>query len=438
MSLFSNSKTRFISNILRFSQVMIDTVNFEGVRAIVRNTNFRLVTIAILAFVTLGLTGCPGSNTPGKPDNETAATVNGKVITMQEVDRAMKQQAQGQENKFSPLELAGARLQVLESLIQQEVLYQKAEKDAKIPTDEEVTAEFNRTKQQSGLSAEKFDEEMKKVGQTEATARESIKQQLAIKNLVDKITGKIEPPKDSEIDAFYVGNKEAFVKKRGVKLAAIVIDPTNSGNGDVTIDEQSSVLKGNEIIKQLQQGMDFATLAREKSEDQSKIQGGDLGNISEEELKRSFSPQIASTLMSAEFKIGQILPTPMQGKFYIFKLQERNEQDENLTLESPGVRQKVIDELINARKQLLSQSYAAIAMNEAKIVNYLAQKVVDNPNELSGARPAGTDMSNTNVATNANQNVNVNANTNTNVKANTNANVKTNTKVTTNKTNANK
>jgi len=59
-----------------------------------------------------------------------------------------------------------------------------------------------------------------------------------------------------------------------------------------------------------------------------------------------------------------------------------------LTLESPGVRQQVIDALRNNRKQLLTASYQSIAMNEAKIENYLAKKVVENPNELSGARPA--------------------------------------------------
>ena len=123
--------------------------------------------------------------------------------------------------------------------------------------------------------------------------------------------------------------------------------------------------------------------------------------------------------MDPKFSVGQILPTPIQGKFYIFKLQERNEKDENLTLESPGVRQKVTDSLVNARKDLLSASYAAMAMNEAKIENYLAKKIVDNPNELSGARPASAETPNTNG----------NINANTNVNSSTNANTKTNTAV---------
>lgn len=425
---------------------MIKRVYFEGVKAIVRNFNFRVFSVVGLMIVSLIISGCQPSTTPGNSSepgkvdlNETAATVNGKTIKLEEVERALKQQSQGQESRLSPLELAGARLQILQSLIEQEVMFQKAEKDQSVPNDEAVTAEYNRTRQQSGLSQEQWDKLMQESGQTEASARESIKKSLAIKTLIDKITGKIEPPKDSEIDAFYNGNKEAFVKKRGVKLAAIVIDPTNSGNGDATIDEQSAVLKGNEVLKKLQAGADFATVAREDSEDpQSKLQGGDLGYISEEQMKQTFPQQISSALMNPEFQVGRVIPTPMMGKFYILKLQERSDKDENLTLESPGVRQRVTDELINSRKQLLAASYQAVAMNEAKVENFLAQKVVANPNELSGARPAGAEPANTNSNAAANTNTNsAVSNTNTNTVANTNS-AKTNTTANTaNKANTN-
>lgn len=425
---------------------MIKRVYFEGVKATVRNFNIRNISVVGLMIVSMIFTGCQTTPTPntggdGRVDpNESAATVNGKAIKMEEVERGLKQQAQGQEGKLSQLELAAARLQILETLIQQEVMFQKAEKEQTVPTDEEVTAEYNRTLQQSGMSKEQVDKLMQESGQTEASAREAIKKSLAIKKLVDKVTGKIEPPKDSEIDAFYNGNKEAFVKKRGVKLAAIVVDPANNGEGDTTTDEQSAVLKGNEVLKKLQAGADFATVARENSEDpQSKLQGGDLGYISEEQMKQTFPQQVTATLMNPEFQVGRIIPTPMQGKFYILKLQERSDKDENLTLESPGVRQRVTDELINSRKQLLAASYQTIAMNEAKIVNNLAQNVVDHPNELSGARPASAEpsntntntatntnsaVSNTNSATNANANsakTNTTANTNAAAKANTNA-----------------
>lgn len=379
-----------------------------------------LVVAMVAAFsAACGEAGPVGTN--GVDPNATAATVNGKAITMEEVERAVKQQAQGQEGRLSQLELAGARLQILQSLVEQEVMFQKAEKEQTMPTDEEVNAEYNKRRTASGLSQEQWDAKMKEVGETEVSAKLAIKKGLAIQKLTDKITGKIEPPKDSEIDAFYNGNKEAFVKKKGVKLAAIVVDPANSGEGDVTVDEVSAVAKGNEIINQLRGGADFAAVAREKSEDQSRFQGGDLGYIAEEELRQTMPAQTAQQLMNPQMQIGGITTAPMNGKFYIFKLQERSDKDEALTLESPGVRQQVTDSLINARKQLLAASFQTLAMNEARIVNNLAQRVVENPNELSGARPAQPANANTNAAAANTNAANSSANANANSAANTSA-----------------
>ena len=81
-----------------------------------------IVSILTITLAAAFLAACGNAPTPGNSGstnvdpNETAAKVNGKVIKMEDVDRAVKAQAQGQDNKLSPLELAGARLQVLQSL----------------------------------------------------------------------------------------------------------------------------------------------------------------------------------------------------------------------------------------------------------------------------------------------------------------------------------
>lgn len=382
-------------------------VKFTEMKEIIRR-NWRAAAAAGVLSI---LTACGGGGGATGDGNETAAKVNGKVITMEEVDRAVKAQSQGQESKLSPLELAGARLQVLDTLIQQEVMFQKAEKEGTVPSDDEVTAEINKQKTASGKTTEQIEKEMKEQNVTDAILRDQVKKSIAIQKLVDKITGKIEPPKDSEITAFYNGNKDAFVKKRGVKLGAIILDPSNSGPGDQTTDEQSAMIKGNEVIGKLKSGQDFAAIAREYSEDQSKLQGGDLGYVSEDELKQMFPPQIAADLMNPASQIGKMVITQSQGKFFVLKLQERSDKDEELTLDSPGVRERVQQSLVDNRKQLLAASYQAIAMNEAKIENFLAKKVVDNPNELSGARPAAaanaaTPAANTAAPANANTNAN--------------------------------
>jgi hypothetical protein len=74
-------------------------------------------------------------------------------------------------------------------------------------------------------------------------------------------------------------------------------------------------------------------------------------------------------------------------KWYIFKLEEKRLQTENLTLESPGVRQQITQGLINQRKQILNAALLEVAMNEAKIGNNLAANMLNNPSNL-GLRPA--------------------------------------------------
>lgn len=383
----------------------------KGARAIVqikRRSIFASVILAGMAAV-FGACGGPatGTSSGGAVDpNETAAKVNGKTITMEEVERAVKQQAQGQEVKMSPLEIAGARLQVLQSLIEQEVMFQKAEKENLVPTDEEVTLEVNKRKVESRLSAEEFDKQMKQAGLDDKSFRDSIKKRLAYQKLVDKVTSRIETPKDSEIENFFKGNPEMFVRKRGVRLAAIIIDPRDGGQGDTTRNPAEADQRLMEVRDKVQQpASDFAALAREYSEDGSKLQGGDLGYLSEDDLKTNY-PQLAAGFMSPEFTPGRITaPINIEGRAYIFKLLEKIEKDETLTLESPNVRPQINQLLVDNRKQLLAASYQAMAMNEAKIENFLAKKVVDNPNELSGARPAGTAQ-----ATNTNSNTSPAAN----------------------------
>ena len=415
-----------------------------------QNFKFAAFSSAALAVFVIFLGAC-GGNTGGTSNggtttdpNEIAARVNGKDIRMEEVDKAVKAQGQGEMANLSPLELASARLSVLNQLVQAEVMFQKAEKEQAIPTEDDLNAEINKRKTASSLSAEEFDRQMKAAGETEASWRENVKKEMALQKLQEKISGRVVAPKDSEIEEFYNTNKDQFKNKRGAQLGAIVIDPTNSGQGDTTTDEASANIRAKDVGQRAMSGSDFATLAREFSEDLStKSSGGDWRYFTEDEMKQAFGAGVTDYIMT-KMQNGQILPQalPLQGKVLIVKLQRKQETDEDLTLESPGVRQQVTELLTNARKSLLWQSYAATAINEAKIENVLATKIVANPNELSGARPAAAQQatpanSNTNANTEANANTNANANsTASNKAANTpvaNANTKAaNTKANTN------
>jgi parvulin-like peptidyl-prolyl isomerase len=308
---------------------------------------------------------------------------------MEEVERLVKAQLRGEEKKLSELELAQVRLQALDALIQREVMFQRAQKENLVPGEDEVTAELNKRKTESGLSQEEFEKRLKEANETETSLRESVKKELAIQKLNDKVTGRIESPKDSEIQKFFEGNRELFKAKRGAQLGVIVIDPQKNSEQDTTTNLIEAQQKAKEIGERLLRGADFATVAQESSEDpQTALRRGDWRYFTEDELKQTFGDQVADYIMN-KMKVGDIIPQtiPLEGKLLIIKLQFRRDKDEDQTLETPGVRQQIADLLVNARKQLLLQAYMAIAMDEARIENFLAKKVVENPNELSGARP---------------------------------------------------
>jgi len=331
------------------------------------------------------------------PDNTVAATVNGKKIMLQEVERVIQQQTGGKQADLSALELAQARLQVLSSLIQREVLFQKAEQEKLLPTEDEITSGINKQKQDSGMTDEEFARQLKEQNLTMEALREEAKKDLAIQHLQDKYSGKI-TISDREVEDYYNANKQQFVNARGVALAMIAVDPAdNSAQGikqDDAKNDTDAKVKIDNIYQQLKGGADFATVARARSEDQSLARGGDIGSASEDELKQTGFPAELVSQFFGSMQVGSFTnpvkfssPQYPGGRWYIFKLQEKHLQTENLTLESQGVRQQITVALTNQRKEILNAALVEVATREAKIVNNLAANMLANPTNL-GLRPA--------------------------------------------------
>jgi parvulin-like peptidyl-prolyl isomerase len=215
---------------------------------------------------------------------------------------------------------------------------------------------------------------------------------LAIQKLLDRTAAKIEPPTDKEVEDFYNNNKARYVSQRGVGLAAIVVDPADNG---ATNDAKTDIEAKNKIDivnQRLKSGADFATVAREQSEDpQSVPRGGDIGFFTEEQLKASGFPQdLVAKLFSGMEVGGRTEPMQASGRWTIFKLTDRRLQSENLTLDTPEVRKDATDNILNQRKQILNAAMLEVAMREARITNHLAQDMLNSSTSLSSLRPAGS------------------------------------------------
>jgi parvulin-like peptidyl-prolyl isomerase len=311
-----------------------------------------------------------------------------------EVDKILEQQAKSQQVQFSDmsqLELAAGRLQVLDELIRREVLFQRAEKEGLLPKDDEVTQVINEQKQQLGTQ-EAFQRALKESGQTEEAMRDIARRQLAIQKLLDRTVSKIEPPTDKEVEDFYTNNKPRYVSARGIGLSAIIVDPADNGASNDAKGDIEAKNKIDIINQRLKSGADFATVAREQSEDpQSVPRGGDLGFFTEDQLKQAGFPQELIARLFGSMEVGKFTePIQASGRWTIFKLTERRLQSENLTLDNPEVRKDATESINNQRKQILNAAMLEVAVREAKITNNLAQDMLSSPTSLSSLRPAGS------------------------------------------------
>lgn len=354
----------------------------------------QLTLLSFGAVMIFALAACSSSG--GTADTTVAATVNGKKIMMSEVERLVTQQAKGKQAQLSAHDLAQARMQVLDSLIQREVLFQRAEQEKLLPSEDEISAAINKQKQDSGTTDEEFARKLKEQNLTPEALREEAKKDIAIQKLQDKYAGKI-TISDREVEDYYNNNKQQFKNERGVALAMIAVDPADNSQQGITNDAKGDAdakVKIDDIYQQLKTGADFATVARAKSEDQSLLRGGDIGFATEDDLRQNGFPADLISQLFGPMQVGSITapakfgsPNSPGGRWYIFKLQEKRLQTENLTLESQGVRQQITVALTNQRKDILNAALVEVSMNEAKVVNNLAADMLNNPSNL-GLRPA--------------------------------------------------
>lgn len=339
------------------------------------------------------VTACTSGGSESK-DNTVAATVNGRNIMLSEVERSLNQQTGGKPETLNQLQLASARLQILDSLIQREVLYQRAEREKLLPTEAQIDGAIATQKQQSGMTNEDFEKTLQAQNLSMERLREEARKDLAITALQDKYAGQISIS-NREVEDYYNANRQQFVNARGVALAMIMVDPLdNSAQGvrDDAKNDTDAKLKIDNIYQQLQGKADFATVARAKSEDVQSVQrGGDVGFFTEEELKSNeFPPELISSFLGS-MQVGDYTqPVRFRGKWCIFKLAEKRLENENLTLDN--VRGQITQGLTNQRKQILNAALLETALNEAKVVNNLAIQMLNNPSNL-GLRPAGTTSS---------------------------------------------
>jgi peptidyl-prolyl cis-trans isomerase SurA len=164
-------------------------------------------------------------------------------------------------------------------------------------------------------------------------------------------------------------------------MAQILVTPNPEANyrnlkNSKAKNPNEAKVKIQDIMRRLQQGEDFNMLAQNYSEDPASApNGGDMGFVPEANLEKL--PQEVRKTIDA-IQPGSISPIMNMGDgFRIIKVFEREPAGQR-ELTDPRVQQNIRDTLMNRKEQVLQAAYYEVARNNAKVVNYLAQQVVDN------------------------------------------------------------
>jgi peptidyl-prolyl cis-trans isomerase SurA len=345
----------------------------------------RAAALLPLAAVLLAtVTGC-NKQTQHAPD--VWAVVNGKEIKRDEVEKYYRTRVNPEGQEPSQEEALSLKLNVLEELINNEILLERAKKLNLEASDGEVEDKFTELK--SPYTEDEFQRQLKSGNVSVDDLKRDLRRQLSITKLMNReVVAKIAIT-DQDVAEFYNTNKAQFnVAEPQYRIAQIVVTPRkeqqirNRKNDDAT-NEAEALRKVKMLMDRLNSGADFAQLAMDYSEDMnSAATGGDLGYLPESALNQS-DPALKKMVVG--LKPGQVSP-PIQLKegYRILKL---------ITRESPGLRgindpqvqQTIRDTLRNRKEQLLKAAYLAIARDEARTTNYLAQRVIEAAGKLPDA-----------------------------------------------------
>ena len=243
---------------------------------------YLLVGVAILVVV-----GCDPAEPAANVDSQArkVVTFEGGDVTQGELDEFAERSGFGNLSKDDP-QYQTAVQQIMPQLVGIEIAKAYAQEHNITVSDEEVDQEIAKIKEQVGEQArssgqdvsnqEAYEQALKQNNITEDQLREDIRENLPVQKVQERVTGDA-APSDKEIQNYYEKNKEAqFTTPEQRCVRHILFNK----------DQKE---KAEDVKQKLENGGDFAKLAKEYSQDPGSAEkGGDLGCLGKGETVPEF------------------------------------------------------------------------------------------------------------------------------------------------------
>ena len=199
---------------------------------------------------------------------DAVAVVDGQDIARSDYEALIAQAKKSYKNQKRDFPAAGSqefqtlRNQAVQFLVQREQFEQKAEDLDVEVTDKQVDDRLEQIqKQYFGGDKKKFEKQLKEQGITETQVRNDIRAQIVSEKIFAQVTGKV-TVSDDEIEKYYEKNKAQYSQPESRDVRHILVKTKKQAD---------------DLYAQLENGADFAALAKKFSEDTgSKANGGKL------------------------------------------------------------------------------------------------------------------------------------------------------------------
>lgn len=255
----------------------------QGVRRLGHSSSVLVMLASLVAVPALAQ---PADIAPGQDPEAIFATINDTEITVGEYAQALRRAARNSFYHGQPPDgdMAGFQREVADTLVMRELMAEEARRRGIAPDDGAIEQRLDRLAEQGApdevLSAERL--------------------RLERQSLVEQLEARVQdvpPPEEAEVRAFYEANPELFTEPAKLRLSVILLRVMPEDGAAVW---QAAKEEAEGILERLENGADFAELARIHSADGSADQGGDMGYVHQGML----APEIEEA--AAEMQPGEI------------------------------------------------------------------------------------------------------------------------------------
>ena len=247
------------------------------------------------------------------------AVVNQEVVTAAELEQRIAQVRDDASRSHTPLPPAGVlRQQVLDTLIDERVLVTNA-RDSGVRIDEtELDRAVANIAAQNQLTLPQLRDRLRSEGVEFVKFRDNVKDKMLVERVREREVASRIQISDAEIDALIEQRRSGAGAGAQYDIAQILVSVPDGASIAVVSERRERALAA---LRRVRGGEDFATVAREISDDGNRAKGGEVGMRAADRLPDVFVKAVHL------LKVGDIAPDLLRSGagFHVLKLVDRKD-----------------------------------------------------------------------------------------------------------------